>query len=211
MGQKVNPISMRLQVNKRWRSKWFASKKDYARFLTEDLEVRKLIDKKYGSRGSINEVIIERAPSLVTVTVYTAKAGVIIGRGGVGAQELKRLIEKIFNLPVRVNIEELKKPELYAKLVAENIAYQLERRIAFRRAVKSSAAATMRSGAKGIRIQLSGRLNNAEMARREKHIEGSVPLHTLRADIDYALAEAMTPAGVIGVKVWINKTQDLVV
>lgn len=205
MGQKVNPVSMRLQVNKNWRSRWFAPKKDYVRFLTEDLAVRKHIETKFGSRASINQVDIERAPNLVTVTIHTAKAGVVIGRGGVGAQELKATIEKILKVPVRVNISELKKPELYAKLVSESIAYQLERRIAFRRAVKSAAAATMRSGAKGIRIEVSGRLNNAEMARREKLIEGSVPLHTLRADIDYALSTAKTSAGLIGVKVWINK------
>ena len=141
----------------------------------------------------------------MTVTIHTAKAGVVIGRGGAGVQELKSDIEKIFKANVRVNIAELKKPELYAKLVAENIAYQLERRIAFRRAVKMSAAATMRSGAKGIRIEVAGRLNGAEMSRREKVIEGSVPLHTIRANVDYALAEAKTGAGIIGVKVWINK------
>lgn len=205
MGQKVNPISMRLQVNKDWRSKWFASKREYTRFLTEDLAVRKLIDTKFGSRAAINQVDIERSPNLVTVTIYTAKAGVVIGRGGSGAQELKSDIEKILKTNVRVNISELKKPELYAKLVAENIAYQLERRIAFRRAVKSAAAASMRTGAKGIRIEVAGRLNGAEMSRREKEIQGSVPLHTIRNDIDYALAEAKTPAGIIGVKVWINK------
>lgn len=209
MGQKVNPISMRLQVNKKWRSRWFASKREYAKFLTEDLEVRRYIADKFGSRAAINRVDIERSPNLVTVTVFTAKAGVVIGRGGSGAQELKKAMEKIYGLPVRVNIEELKKPELYAKLVAENIANQLERRIAFRRAIKSSAAATMRAGAKGIRIEASGRLNNADMARREKHIEGSVPLHTLRADIDYALAVAKTGAGTIGVKVWINKGESI--
>ena len=205
MGQKVNPISMRLQVNKDWRSKWFASKKDYARFLTEDITVRTLIDRKFGSRAAINQVDIERSPNLVTVTIHTAKAGVVIGRGGSGAQELKSEIEKIFKTTVRVNINELKKPELYAKLVAENIAYQLERRIAFRRAVKSAAAATMRAGAKGIRIEVAGRLNGADMSRREKESLGSVPLHTLRSNIDYALAEARTSAGIIGVKVWINK------
>ena len=205
MGQKVNPISMRLQVNKDWRSKWFASKKDYAAYLTQDLKVRNLIDEKFRSRAAINQVDIERSPNLVTVTIHTAKAGVVIGRGGSGAQELKAEIEKIFGTTVRVNISELKKPELYAKLVAENIAYQLERRIAFRRATKSAARATMRSGAKGIRIEVAGRLNGAEMSRREKVIEGSVPLHTIRADIDYALAEAKTGAGIIGVKVWINK------
>lgn len=205
MGQKVNPISMRLQVNKDWRSKWFASKKDYAKYLTQDLEVRRMIDKKLGSRAAINKVDIERSPNLVTVTLATAKAGVVIGRGGSGVQELKANIEKIYGVPVRVNIEEVKKPELYAKLVAENIAFQLQRRISFRRAIKSTAAATMRSGAKGIRIQVSGRLNGAEMARREKEIQGSVPLHTLRADIDYAYIPAQTPAGIIGVKVWIYK------
>lgn len=205
MGQKVNPISMRLQVNKDWRSKWFANKKDYAKYLTQDLEVRRMIDQKLGSRAAINKVDIERSPNLVTVTLSTAKAGVVIGRGGSGVQELKSAIEKIYGVPVRVNIEEVKKPELYAKLVAENIAFQLQRRISFRRAIKSTAAATMRSGAKGIRIEVSGRLNGAEMARREKEIQGSVPLHTLRANIDYAYVPAQTPAGIIGVKVWIYK------
>jgi len=205
MGQKVNPISMRLQVNKNWRSKWFAPKKDYVNFLTQDLTVRRMIAKKLGSRASINLVDIERSPNLVTVTIVTAKAGVVIGRGGSGAQELKATIENIYKIPVRVNIEEIKKPELYAKLVAENIAHQLERRIAFRRAIKSSSAATMRSGAKGIRIELAGRLNGAEMSRREKSVEGSVPLHTLRADIDYAAVDAKTATGIIGIKVWIYK------
>jgi small subunit ribosomal protein S3 len=205
MGQKVNPISMRLQVNKDWRSKWFASKRDYVKFLTEDLAVRNYIQKKVGSRGSVNKVDIERSPNLVTVTVATAKAGVVIGRGGAGAQEIKTAIEKIYKVPVRVNIEEVKKPELYAKLVAENIAHQLERRISFRRAIKSTSAATMRAGAKGIRIEIAGRLNGAEMSRREKEVAGSVPLHTLRADIDYAFVPARTVAGIIGVKVWIYK------
>lgn len=205
MGQKVNPISMRLQVNKDWRSKWFANKKDYANYLEQDLKVRNHIDKKLGSRASINKVDIERSPNLVNVTIVTAKAGVVIGRGGTGAQELKDAIEKIYQVPTRVNIEEIKKPELYAKLVAENIAFQLQKRISFRRAIKSAAANTMRSGAKGVRIQVSGRLNGAEMARREKEIAGSVPLHTLRADIDYAYVPAQTPGGVIGIKVWIYK------
>lgn len=206
MGQKVNPISMRLQVNKDWRSKWFANKRDYANFLTQDLEVRRLIQNKVGSRGGINKVDIERSPNLVSVTISTAKAGVVIGRGGIGAQELKAEIEKIYGVPSRVNIEEIKKPEMYAKLVAENIAHQLERRIAFRRAVKSSAAATMRAGAKGIRIEISGRLGGAEMSRREKTVEGSVPLHTLRADIDFHKCTAAYPgSGLIGIKVWIYK------
>lgn len=205
MGQKVNPISMRLQLNKDWRSKWFVGKREYADYLTKDLEVRRLITKKTGSRAAINKVDIERSPNLVTVTIVTAKAGVVIGRGGAGAQELKAAFERIYKVPVRVNIEEIKKPELYAKLVAENIAHQLERRIAFRRAIKSSSAATMRAGAKGIRIQMSGRLNGAEMSRREKEVQGSVPLHTLRADIDYAQVHAQTATGVIGIKVWIYK------
>lgn len=206
MGQKVNPISMRLQVNKNWRSKWFANKQDYAKFLNQDLAVRKLVQEKVGSRGAINQVDIERSPNLVSVTITTAKAGVVIGRGGSGAQELKAAIEKIYGIPVRVNIEEIKKPELYAKLVAENIAHQLERRIAFRRATKQAAAATMRAGAKGIRIEVSGRLGGAEMSRREKIVEGSVPLHTLRADVDYHAARAKYPgSGIIGIKVWIYK------
>ena len=205
MGQKVNPISMRLQLNKDWRSKWFVDKRNYAKYLSEDLAVRRLISTKLGSRASINKVDITRTPNLVTVTIATAKAGVVIGRGGVGATELKEAIEKIYSTPTRVNIEEVKKPDLYAKLVAENIAHQLERRMSFRRAIKSTAAATMRAGAKGVRIQVSGRLNGAEMSRREKEVAGSVPLHTLRADIDYAQVNAQTVAGVIGVKVWIYK------
>ena len=206
MGQKVNPISMRLQVNKDWRSKWFANKREYAGYLTQDLEVRRLIQNKLGSRGAINKVDIERSPNLVSVTIATAKAGVVIGRGGAGAQELKAAIERIYGVPTRVNIEEVKKPELYAKLVAENIAHQLERRIAFRRAMKQTAAATMRAGAQGIRIEVAGRLGGAEMSRREKIVEGSVPLHTLRANIDYHAARAKYPgAGIIGIKVWIYK------
>lgn len=206
MGQKVNPISMRLQVNKDWRSKWFAGKKEYAEYLRQDLAARKLINEKLGNRAAISKIDIERSPNLATVTVQTAKAGVVIGRGGTGAQELKQAIEKIYGIPVRVNIEEIKRPELQAKLVAENIAHQLERRIAFRRAIKMAAAASMRAGAKGVRIEVSGRLGGMEMSRREKEIQGSVPLHTLRADIDYASARALYPgAGIIGVKVWIYK------
>lgn len=205
MGQKVNPTSMRLQVNKDWRSKWFANKRDYAKFLGNDLLVRKIIQEKLGSRGAINKVDIERSPNLVTITVSTAKAGVVIGRGGQGAQDLKDTVEKIYGIPTRVNIEEVKKPDLFAKLVAENIAHQLERRMSFRRAIKSAAESTMRAGAKGVRIQVAGRLNGAEMSRREKEVQGSVPLHTLRADIDYAEVDAKTNAGIIGVKVWIYK------
>lgn len=209
MGQKVNPVSMRLQVSKDWSSKWFTDKREYAKFLSQDLAVRKLIQDKVGSRGAVNRVDIARTPNLVTVTISTAKAGVVIGRGGSGVQELKESIERIYSTPIRVNIEEIKKPELYAKLVAENIAHQLERRISFRRAIKSTAASTMRAGAKGVRIEVAGRLNGAEMSRREKEVAGSVPLHTLRADIDYALVPAHTAAGLIGVKVWIYKGEVL--
>jgi small subunit ribosomal protein S3 len=205
MGQKVNPISMRLQANKDWRSKWFVGKREYAKYLSDDLKVRRMIQTKLGSRAAINKVDIERSPNLVTVTITTAKAGVVIGRGGSGAQELKATIERIYGVPTRVNIEEIKKPELYAKLVAENIAHQLERRMNFRRAIKSSAAATMRSGALGVRIEIAGRLNGSEMSRREKEVAGSVPLHTIRANIDYGQIPARTAAGIIGVKVWIYK------
>jgi len=199
---------MRLQVNKDWRSRWFVDKRNYAKYLHDDLQVRRLIQTKLGMRAAVNKVDIERSPNLVTVTIATAKAGVVIGRGGAGAQELKAAIEKIYGVPARVNIEEIKKPELFAKLVGENIAHQLERRMSFRRAIKSASAATMCAGAKGIRIEVAGRLNGAEMSRREKEVAGSVPLHTIRADIDYALTPAKTQAGIIGVKVWIYKGGD---
>jgi small subunit ribosomal protein S3 len=208
MGHKVNPISMRLQINKDWRSKWFtASKVEYAQWLQQDLRVRMAIEAKFATRAVIQKIDIERAPNLVTVTVHTAKAGVVIGRGGSGAQELKAEIEKIFGKQVRLNIEEVKRPELAAKLVAENIARQLERRINWRRAVKMASQNCMNAGAKGVRIQLGGRLGGADMSRREKEIQGSVPLHTLRADVDYHQAVAQMPngGGVVGIKVWIYK------
>lgn len=207
MGQKVNPISFRLQIHKNWDSRWFAGKKDFAVWLAEDIKIRDLIEKRFSSRPTINRIEIERSANLITVTIHTAKAGVVIGRGGAGVTELKKDIEKIASLPLRINIEEVKRPELAAKLVAENIARQLERRINFRRATKMAALNTMNAGAKGIRIQVSGRLNNAEMARREKVSEGSVPLHTLRADVDFHTARAQMPngGGIVGVKVWINK------
>lgn len=206
MGQKVNPNSFRLQVHKNWSSRWFAGKRDFAKWLEEDVHIRELIEAKFASRPTIGKIEIERSANLVTVTIHTAKAGVVIGRGGAGVNELKQQIEKIASLPVRINIEEIKRPDLDAKLVAENIARQLERRGNFRRAMKMAAQNTMNAGAKGIRIQVAGRLNNAEMARREKIIEGSVPLHTLRADIDFHVARANAPGvGIIGVKVWIYK------
>jgi small subunit ribosomal protein S3 len=207
MGQKVNPISFRLQVHKNWDSRWFAGKKDFAKWLAEDIKIRELIEKKFASRPTINRIEIERSANLMTVTIHTAKAGVVIGRGGAGVTELKGQIEKLAEGPVRINIEEVKRPELAAKLVAENIARQLERRINFRRATKMAAQNTMNAGAKGIRIEVAGRLNNAEMARREKVIEGSVPLHTLRADVGYHSTRATMPngGGIVGVKVWIYK------
>ncbi|MDN5275752.1 MAG: ribosomal protein [Candidatus Saccharibacteria bacterium] len=205
MGQKVNPTSFRLQVHKNWDSRWFANKRDFAKWLKEDILIRELIEKRFESRPTIGRIEIERSANLATITIHTAKAGVVIGKGGAGVTELKGLIEKLTSLPVRINIEEIKRPEMSAKLVAENIARQLERRANFRRAIKMSAQNTMAAGAKGIRIQVSGRLNNAEMARREKVSEGSVPLHTLRADVDFHTARAKTPAGIIGVKVWIYK------
>lgn len=206
MGQKVNPISFRLQVHKNWESRWFAPKRDFAKWLKEDILVRDLIEKRFESRPTIARIEIERSANLITITIHTAKAGVVIGRGGAGVTELKTLIEKITSLPIRLNIEEVKRPELSAKLVAENIARQLERRGNFRRAMKMAAQNTIAAGAKGVRIQVAGRLNNAEMARKEKIIEGSVPLHTLRADIDFHTARANAPGvGIIGVKVWIYK------
>ncbi|MDB5167732.1 MAG: rpsC [Candidatus Saccharibacteria bacterium] len=206
MGQKVNPISFRLQVHKNWESRWFAPKRDFAKWLKEDILVRELIEKRFESRPTIARIEIERSANLITITIHTAKAGVVIGRGGAGVTELKTAIEKITSLPIRLNIEEVKRPELSAKLVAENIARQLERRGNFRRAMKMAAQNTIAAGAKGVRIQVAGRLNNAEMARKEKIIQGSVPLHTLRADVDFHTARANAPGvGIIGVKVWIYK------
>ena len=205
MGQKVNPISMRLQVHKNWSSRWFATRKEYVQWLSEDIKVRDIIEKRFATRAVINKINIERSANLVTVTIHTGKAGVVIGRGGAGVAEVKADVEKIIKMPVRINIEEVKRPELAAKLVAENIARQLERRINFRRATKMSAQNTMNAGAKGIRIEVAGRLNGAEMSRSEKEVAGSVPLHTIRADIDYAQVNAQTIAGIIGVKVWIYK------
>ncbi|MCL2174226.1 30S ribosomal protein S3 [Candidatus Saccharibacteria bacterium] len=206
MGQKVNPISMRLQVTKNWASKWFAGgKKDFAKWLAIDLAVRRAIEKKFETRAVINHIDIERSASQTTITIWTSKAGVVIGRQGAGVQELRVELEKIIGAPVRLNIEEVRKPDLAAKIVAENIARQLERRINFRRAMKMAIQNVMSAGAKGVRIEIAGRLNGAEMSRREKLIEGSVPLHTLRADISYHMAVAKTQAGTIGIKVWIHK------
>lgn len=206
MGNKVNPRSFRLQVTKDWDAKWFTNnKKENAKFIKQDDDVRNLIEKKFAARPTIGNIKTDRSSNVYTVTIYTAKAGVVIGKGGAGVQELKAQIEKVVELPVKINIEEIKRPDLSAKLVAEGVARQLEHRINFRRAMKSALQSTTQAGAKGIKIQVGGRLNGAEMSRSEKMIEGSVPLHTLRANIDYHCARAMTPVGVIGVKVWIYK------
>ncbi len=206
MGQKVNPISMRLQLTKNWRSRWITSKREFPVWIAQDLQIRRFIEKRFAQRPTINLIEIERQANQVEVTIHTVKAGVVIGRSGVGVAEIKDQIQKIVDQPVRINVEEVKRPDLAAKIVAENIAHQLERRINFRRATKMAAQNTINAGAKGVRIEVAGRLNGADMSRREKVIEGSVPLHTIRADIDYHAARAKTPgAGIVGVKVWIYK------
>jgi len=204
MGQKVNPRSMRLQVDHDWQSRWYADR-DYATFLIADLKIRAAISKKLSKRAGVARVDIERSPGQIVVTIHTSKPGVVIGRGGSGAEELKTLLAKVAGGPVKVSIEEVKKPETNAMLVAENVAGQLERRISFRRAMKMSVENAMKAGAQGAKVAIAGRLNGAEMARRENHVQGSIPLHTLRADIDFAHALARTTYGVIGVKVWVYK------
>ncbi|MFI5240251.1 MAG: 30S ribosomal protein S3 [Candidatus Saccharimonadia bacterium] len=204
MGQKVNPRSLRLQVDKDWQSRWFATK-DYASQLISDLSLRRAIEKKLGKRAGLAKVVIERSPNLLSVTIHTSKPGVVIGRGGSGTEDLKNILSTIVKGPVKVSIEEVKKPETNAALVAENIASQLERRIGFRRAMKMAAENAMKAGAQGAKVMVAGRLNGAEMARRETVAQGSIPLHTIRADIDYAYTIAKTTYGVIGVKVWIYK------
>ncbi|MEX0748658.1 MAG: 30S ribosomal protein S3 [Candidatus Saccharimonadales bacterium] len=208
MGHKVNPISMRLQVNKDWKSKWFANKRDYASALHEDIKIRDLIERQLDRRAAVDRVEIERSPNAIAVNLFTARPGVVIGRGGENVDALKQKLAKLIDSPITLNIEEVKKPELHAKLVADNIASQLERRISFRRAIKSTADATMRSGAKGVKIIVSGRLNGSEMARTEKEVLGSIPLHTIRANIDYAKVTAVTTYGVIGVKVWVYQGEE---
>ena len=205
MGQKVNPISYRLQISKDWSSKWFSKKTDFKNWLVEDIKIRETIENRFKARPTIAKVNIERSGNLVTVTILTAKAGAVIGKQGAGINELKKELEKFVSLPIRINVEEVKKPELNAKLVAENIGFQLGKRMNFRRAVKMACQSTMNAGAKGVRIEVAGRLNGAEMSRRERFIEGSVPLHTLRADIDFYCHHAQTVAGIVGVKVWIYK------
>jgi small subunit ribosomal protein S3 len=204
MGQKVNPRSLRLQLDKDWSSKWFATR-DYVEYLINDVMIRRTVEKQLSRRASVSRVDVERSPNLVTVSIYTAKPGVVIGRGGASAEELKKVLGKVVKGPIKVSIEEIKKPETNAKLVAENVAGQLERRISFRRAMKMAAENALKSGALGAKVTVGGRLNGAEMSRSETVAQGSIPLHTLRADIDYASALARTTYGIIGVKVWIYK------
>lgn len=207
MGQKVNPHGLRVGIIKTWDSKWFADK-DYEKFLLEDIKIREFIKEKLFLSG-ISRVEIERASNRTRISIHTAKPGMVIGRQGSNIELLKTDLKKMTDSTIDINIIEVKTPDLDATLVAENIASQLERRIAFRRAMKQSVGRTMRVGAKGIKVQVGGRLGGAEIARSESYREGSIPLHTLRADIDYGTAEAHTTYGRIGVKVWIYKGEVL--
>ena len=208
MGHKSNPIGLRLQVNRTWDSRWFAERGDYGRLLLEDLRIRKFIMKTL-PQAAISKVVIERPAKLCRVTVYAARPGVIIGKKGADIEKLRKDVAAITGGEVHLNIVEIRKPEADAQLIAENITSQLERRIAFRRAMKRSMQSAMRLGAKGIRINVSGRLGGAEIARMEWYKEGRVPLHTLRADMDFGFAEAKTTYGIIGVKVWVFKGEVL--
>lgn len=203
MGQKVNPIGSRLGIIKGWDSNWYGGN-HYADKLVEDEKIRKYLQARI-SKGGISKTIIERTLKRITITIHTARPGIVIGKGGQEVDKIKEELKKITKKDVQINIFEIKRPELDAQLVAEGIAKQLEARISFRRAMKTSIASTMRMGAEGIKIMCSGRLGGAEMARTEQYKDGRIPLHTLRADIDYALAEAQTTYGKIGVKVWICK------
>lgn len=204
MGQKVHPVGIRLGIVKDWTSTWYASTKHYSEYLNADLEVRKLVNKKL-AHASISRIQIERPSNNAVVTLHTARPGIVIGKKGEDVNDLKKELGEIMGVPVHVNIEEIRKPELDAKLVAESIAQQLEKRVMFRRSMKRAVTNAMRLGAKGIKVCVAGRLGGAEIARSEWYREGRVPLHTLRADIDYGVAEALTTYGIIGVKVWIFK------
>jgi small subunit ribosomal protein S3 len=203
MGQKVNPISNRLGVIRGWDSNWYGGKK-YGDTLLEDSKIRKYLRTRL-AKASVSRIIIERTLKMVTVTICTSRPGMIIGKGGKDVDALKEELKKLTDKEVQINIHEIKRPEMDAELVASGIARQIENKVAYRRAVKMAIASTMRIGAEGIKVQVSGRLNGAEMSRSEMFKEGRTPLHTLRADIDYALVEALTKVGIIGVKVWICK------
>lgn len=208
MGQKVNPHGLRVGVIKDWNSRWFASKKDFSDNLIEDYKIREFLKKELYQAG-ISKIDIERAVNKVKVSIFTQKPGVVIGRGGEGVETLRLKLNKVTGKDVVVSVEEVKNPDVDAQLVAENIAAALERRIAFRRAMKSAIQRTMRAGAKGIKTQVSGRLGGADIARAERYSEGTIPLQTIRADIDYGFAEANTTYGKIGCKVWIYKGEVL--
>jgi small subunit ribosomal protein S3 len=208
MGQKVHPTGIRLGIIKDWASKWYASSTNYADYLNTDLKVRDFIQKKL-AQASVSRIQIERPANNAHITIHTARPGIVIGKKGEDIEALRKELSDMMGSPVHVNIEEIRKPELDAQLVAEGVAQQLERRIMFRRAMKRAVTNTLRLGAQGIRINVAGRLNGAEIARTEWYREGRVPLHTLRADIDYGFAEANTTYGVIGVKVWIFKGEVL--
>ncbi len=207
MGQKVHPVGMRLGISADWNAKWYASKKDFPNLLNADIKVREYLRKKLAN-ANVSRIQIERPTGSANITIHTARPGVVIGKKGADIEILRREVSKIIGLHVnnvKVNIEEIRKPELDAKLVAESIAQQLERRVMFRRAMKRAIQNTMRMGAQGIKIKIGGRLNGAEIARSEMYAEGRVPLHTLRADIDYGTHEALTTYGILGIKVWIYK------
>ena len=207
MGQKVNPNGIRLGINKTWSSRWF-SKSEYTELLHQDLKIKSYVEKKL-KNASISKVNIERAAKKLRLSIYSSRPGIIIGKKGADIETLKNDLSKMSNLEVFLDIKEVRKPEVEAKLVAENIANQLEKRISFRRAMKKAVQSAIRLGAKGVKVVCSGRLGGAEIARTEKYHEGSVPLHTLRGDIDYATAEAETTYGICGIKVWINKGEIL--
>ncbi|MFA5664864.1 30S ribosomal protein S3 [Castellaniella sp.] len=204
MGQKIHPTGFRLAVNRNWTSRWYANDKNYGSMLAEDIRVREYLKKKLGS-ASVGRVVIERPAKNARITIYSARPGVVIGRRGEDIEHLKADLQRLMGVPVHVNIEEIRKPETDAQLVADSIAQQLEKRIMFRRAMKRAMQNAMRLGAQGIKIMSSGRLNGIEIARTEWYREGRVPLHTLRAHIDYGTAEARTTYGIIGIKVWVYK------
>jgi len=204
MGQKVNPIGLRLGINKTWDSRWFANKEDFAGLLHEDVKIRKYLEENLRQAG-ISKIVIERPAKKARVTIHSARPGLVIGKKGADIEKLRREVSKLSKSEVHLNIVEIRKPEIDAKLIGENIAQQLERRVAFRRAMKRAVQSAIRLGAQGIRINCAGRLGGAEIARAEWYREGRVPLHTLRADIDYGLAEARTTYGIIGIKVWVFK------
>lgn len=213
MGQKINPISLRLGINTNWRSRWFADGKAYTEYLHEDLAIRRLIAKRLDNAG-VAQIEIERHPGELTVIIHTARPGVVIGRGGAGTSELKQLLEKKFlqgktgekgNVRVKIDIVEIRQPETNAQLIAENIKYQLEKRVMFKRAMRQAAEKAMVGPVRGVRMLLAGRLGGAEIARSEKLSQGSVPLSTLRAKLDYGFAEANTTYGTIGIKIWLYK------